>query len=199
MSEIHTMQQLVFAFSIAHTLRMLVKHWSDAMYFRELIALSMALQMSQYVRLAAVIEMFFFCCCISLSVVIQCLGKIFTLKWEMLALFLQMDHSHNKHYNVHNCFLSLLQSPSMTGNICTSFLSCGFIVWDYWLFVMIYNCKILWCFKTMKRSWRHLNESNKCIVWVCVIPKERATADTGIFPTGSLPKKNWQQSQYFLL
>jgi len=39
---------------------MLVKHWSDAMYFRELIALSMALQMSQYVRLAAVIERFFF-------------------------------------------------------------------------------------------------------------------------------------------
>lgn len=53
------MQQLVFAFSIAHTLRMLVKHWGDAMYFRELIALSMALQMSQYVRLAAVIERFF--------------------------------------------------------------------------------------------------------------------------------------------
>lgn len=54
------MQQLVFAFSIAHTLRMLVKHWSDAMYFRELIALSMALQMSQYVRIAAVIERFVF-------------------------------------------------------------------------------------------------------------------------------------------
>jgi len=39
---------------------MLVKHWSDAMYFRVLIALSLALQMSQYVRLAAVIERFFF-------------------------------------------------------------------------------------------------------------------------------------------
>lgn len=187
------MQQLVsFFFPIACTSQMLVKHWSDATYFRELIATSTALQMSQCIKLAAVIERGF--CCISLSVVIQCFGKVFTLK-----LFLQMNHSHNKCYNVHNCFLSLLQSPSMTGNICTSFLSCGFIVWDYWLFVMIYSCKILWCFKTMKRSWRYLNESNKCIVWVCVIPKERATADTGIFPTGRLPKKNWQQSQYFLL
>ena len=122
------------------------------------------------------------------------------LKWEiLLAPCLQTNRLDNMHYNVCNCFLSLLQSPSMTGNSCASFLSCGFIVQNYWLFVMIYNSKSLWCFKTMKQTWTYLNESNRCIVWVCAVPKERAIVDTGLFPAGGLPKKNWRQSHYSLL
>lgn len=115
------------AFSIACILRMLIKHWSNARYFRKYIAVSLAPQMLQYIVCCWNKGNFYY---ISLTMVIQCYRKIFTFKMREVVSTLSSNHVDNMHYNVCNCFFSLLRSPSMTGNSCASFLSC-FMVQNY--------------------------------------------------------------------